>query len=396
VNVKDYLATYKGLREVATSPDGKMYNLFSFSDAYHQDFGDMIYVNREWLQAAGLKMPTTTEEYYQMLKTFKAKDMNGNGKADEIPFTLVFYTKNANWADLNFFGSFGLQMDNNANFFAVEKGKVVWEPSLVGFKNTLKYLNKLYSEGLLDQESYIQDRSQMQAKGAATPVVLGSYVSWFASNVGGKNAGLYDTMGPLKGPEGFQFSNWHPRAMMGGGAGVITNKAKSPEAAIRWLDYLLTPDINFQMSYGAEGEGTQKGADGIWRVLAPPAGVSPELLRMTTSPHHIIKLAPDRIKREMPAHFDLKDKMKREAFLPNAPVDRVLPVFYFSKEDQEVIDSLYPDIKSYTDQKWAEWVMKGTIDAEWDTFLKQLNTMGLPKVLAIYQKGYDALMALKK
>ena len=30
-------------------------------------------------------MPTTTEEFYEVLKAFKTQDPNGNGKADEIP-----------------------------------------------------------------------------------------------------------------------------------------------------------------------------------------------------------------------------------------------------------------------------------------------------------------------
>lgn len=30
-------------------------------------------------------MPTTTTEFYNVLKAFKEKDPNGNGKADEIP-----------------------------------------------------------------------------------------------------------------------------------------------------------------------------------------------------------------------------------------------------------------------------------------------------------------------
>ena len=118
--------------------------------------------------------------------------------------------------------------------------------------------------GFIAKEACIQDRSQLQAKGQTQPPVLGSYVSWFASNVGGPNAPLYQTMGPLKGPDGFQYSNWHPRAMMGGGPGVITSKCKSPEVAIRWLDTLYDPDINFQLGYGGIGEGTENGAEGVW------------------------------------------------------------------------------------------------------------------------------------
>jgi len=394
VNIQDYLETTQGLRALVTSPDGNIYNLFGFADAYHQDFGNMIYVNRDWLAAVGMDMPTTTEEFRAMLEAFKANDLNGNGVADEIPFGIVFYTRNQNWSDLNFFGSFGLQMDPGANFFAVEDGTIVWEPTLDGFRETISYLNSLYESGLIDQEAYIQDRSQLQAKGQANPIVLGAYTSWFAGNVGGTNGDHYDVMGPLTGPEGYSYSNWHPRASMSGGPGVITSSSEIPEVAIRWLDNLYDVDTNFQLGYGAEGEGTYKDDNGVWRILDPPAGITAELLRMTTSPHHIFKISPDRIQREMPDHFVTKDAAKRDMFLPNAPVDRALPVFYLPAADQEEFDALYADIKTYTDQKWAEWVMNGNIDREWDAFLAQLNRMGLETVLEIQQRGYDNLMNL--
>ena len=44
--VKGFLDATPGLTEVVTSPDGKIYNLFGFADAHHQDFGNMVYVNR--------------------------------------------------------------------------------------------------------------------------------------------------------------------------------------------------------------------------------------------------------------------------------------------------------------------------------------------------------------
>lgn len=122
---------------------------------------------------------------------------------------------------------------------------------------------------IIDQKAYVQDRSQLQAKGQANPIVLGAYTSWFAGNVGGTNGVHYDVMGPLSGPEGYSYSNWHPRAMMSGGPGVITESCTNPEVAIRRLDNLYDVDTNFQLGYGAEGEGTEKGSDGVWRILDP-------------------------------------------------------------------------------------------------------------------------------
>ena len=48
-----------------------------------QDF--QIFINHVWLEKLNLKMPTNTDELYEVLKAFKTKDPNGNGKADEIP-----------------------------------------------------------------------------------------------------------------------------------------------------------------------------------------------------------------------------------------------------------------------------------------------------------------------
>jgi putative aldouronate transport system substrate-binding protein len=117
---------------------------------------------------------------------------------------------------------------------------------------------------------------------------------------------------------------------------------------------------------------------------------------MTSSPHHIAKTYTGRLKVDLPPHFVQKNKAKDDLFMPNAPLDRALPVFYLPKADQEAFDALFADVKSYTEQKWAEWVTKGTVDREWDAHLKQLATMGLQKLLDIQQKGYDNLMKAKK
>ena len=37
---------------------------------------------------------------------------------------------------------------------------------------------------------------------------------------------------------------------------------------------------------------------------------------MTGSPQHIFQSSADRIKREMPAHFVLKDRLRKDTFLP--------------------------------------------------------------------------------
>ena len=39
-----------------------------------------MFIYEPWLDALGLEMPTTTEEFYKVLVAFRDMDPNGNGK----------------------------------------------------------------------------------------------------------------------------------------------------------------------------------------------------------------------------------------------------------------------------------------------------------------------------
>ena len=44
------------------------------------------FINKQWLDNLGLSMPTSIDEYYDVLVAFKEQDANGNGDPDdEIP-----------------------------------------------------------------------------------------------------------------------------------------------------------------------------------------------------------------------------------------------------------------------------------------------------------------------
>jgi putative aldouronate transport system substrate-binding protein len=47
------------------------------------------------------------------------------------------------------------------------------------------------------------------------------------------------------------------------------------------------------------------------------------------------------------------------------------------------------DVFKLVDQKFAEWIYKNSVDAQWDDYLKLLDQMGLPLMEKIYQQGYD-------
>ena len=79
-----------GLRDYITTPDGNIYSLPNVDGSLHVQYNMKLWLNTTWLDNLGLSMPTTTDEFYNVLKAFKEQDANGNGNPnDEIPFSTV-------------------------------------------------------------------------------------------------------------------------------------------------------------------------------------------------------------------------------------------------------------------------------------------------------------------
>ena len=66
-----------------------------------------------------------------------------------------------------------------------------------------------------------------------------------------------------------------------------------------------------------------------------------------------------------------------------------ITTFLFSAEESNQITSLTTEIVSFTNEKYASWMMNGGIEEEWDSYLTKLNDMGLQELLAVYQEGLD-------
>ena len=60
-----------------------------------------------------------------------------------------------------------------------------------------------------------------------------------------------------------------------------------------------------------------------------------------------------------------------------------------SNEELDQVAQPMTDINALVKQKLASWVVKGNIDAEWDTFTKQLDSLGLADIMGVYQTACD-------
>ena len=77
-----------------------------------------------------------------------------------------------------------------------------------------------------------------------------------------------------------------------------------------------------------------------------------------------------------------------EHYLPYAEPENY-PSVFFSVEELEEIGSIEADIKALVEQKRAEWITAGGVEGEWDGYVSQLESMGLERLVEIWQAGYD-------
>ncbi|WP_246218211.1 extracellular solute-binding protein [Litoribacterium kuwaitense] len=85
-NLKKRFEEYPSVKQGLTLPDGHIYSLptiYSFDALQMSGVG---WVRQDWLEQLNMDLPETTDEYYEYLKAVSTTDLNGNGKADEIPY----------------------------------------------------------------------------------------------------------------------------------------------------------------------------------------------------------------------------------------------------------------------------------------------------------------------
>ncbi|WNQ09507.1 extracellular solute-binding protein [Paenibacillus aurantius] len=114
-----------------------------------------INYRKDWLDAVGMQTPKTIDDFYNMLKAFKEKDPDGNGKNDTYGMVLVKWT--GQWAS----GFDTIKLWFGApNKWGVVDGKLVPEHQTAEYLEALKFMKKLYDEKLINQDFAVFDSAK--------------------------------------------------------------------------------------------------------------------------------------------------------------------------------------------------------------------------------------------
>lgn len=394
-NLKKLLEERPDLKAAITAPDGHIYGLPTWEENELGTNPFFHVINTEWLNKLGLKFPETLDEYTAALLAFKTQDPNGNGKADEIPLSFMHMQWCMDIAGL--FGAFGLP--DNLEHRIVRDGKVIFTATQPEYKEALKYFNeKWYKQGLIDPESFTQDAPQYLAKGKTPEATLGSYVWWEIEEVvGTEQAKNYALVPPLTGPTGKKSIGRGNGGGPGRNAFVITSENENPEVTMRWIDQQYEPYMAAQIHWGPIGVIYEKDASGKLVNLPLEEGVSMGEFRQKVAPNGAGVITKDHFKTivDMEPRAQQRKKDLEQYYEPFMEKENY-PTIFFLPEELDTINQFEPELIKYVNTQRAKFIVDGVTDAEWDSYVKTVEDMGLSKLMEIYQTALDRYKEAQK
>jgi putative aldouronate transport system substrate-binding protein len=389
-NIKAMFREEPAMEQFARAYDGKIYGLPQKMPRRPETY-TVMGINQDWLDKLNLKMPTTTEEFYTVLKAFKERDPNGNGIADEVPFSSGGFEDNGGVMPI--ISSFGVVDSMMDLWLSVTGGKVQYIAAQDGFREAVSYLRRLYAEGLLDQDFGALDWGMWLAKTnppVGSPDIVGVAGFWGRDIIFGERADHYSVLPPLKGPTGFQAWPRNTEFVQGSKyVAEIPSSSKNSEIIMRWLDVLYDPDTSLRLYYGTPA--VQGNGDGTYDIILPPAGsgIDNDTWIWGNSwgdmfPGYGGPSLTQKIRNDFIFGTQYNDKLVYAPYYKE-----FFPMAAQTPEETDDLSILRADIHGFAKEQTATWIVNGGVEREYDAFIQQLNNMGLSRMVEIYQSIYD-------
>lgn len=343
-------------------------------------------VRKDWLDALGMDVPVTYDDWTEMLKAFKEK------YNCEQPLTLP---SQGFWQLTQFASGFGAlnTMQNN-------NGTVEYGPMTEGWKQYLTLMNQWYTDGLIGPEYVTNDAFGMDtalAISGGTGAMFMVYTVTPVIEQGIEGGGDFVAV---------QLPVTKAGEVAQGGANdgklaakkiyVSTHvKDENLPQILSMLDYLYSDEGILLQSYGVEGDTYTVDENGKYvftdkilnnpetktSALAIDAYLCPANLQLTKDWSREYATTPED-QLEMCATWD-KDG--------NA---LLMPSITMSADENSVYSKKMVDVETYMKEMTNNFIMGVTsIEDNWDTYVQTMKDMGVEEAIAAQQAALDRYMS---
>lgn len=435
-NAYGKLAEYAG---VFTLPNGAIYSMPRLSGrVYYTSLGSYpttrCFVNTKWLEQCNLEMPTTLDGFIDMLRAFKGVTSE-SGETWPV-CSIASFIEDVIWNALGFYGSNeGANTAWDGTDFAIRDGKLELPCYTEQYKEFLKYMNILYSEGLIHPDHFTLD--EITKRGMMSEGLCGVFCDWTMALSQTTDAYAdYVCYSPLSSD-----SCEKPVGSLGvvvGSSGISASaKTEHPELIAKIVDYMYT-DMGSMLYNNGPMQGTEEclgvvdgwyldeqgnfctkkvddgeieGFDVYRMAYIYPAQAAP-----------IDLSAADRTAKKL-AGYDSKEEIKQvtdavtgtvmdvpmnnpyntpsadaqwRVTSTNAWIDNVtavsLPAVFLSEEENTRVTDLATAIETYVSAETTKFIIGTRSMDEVDAFFEKLRALGVEEYCEIYRNAYSSYL----
>lgn len=295
------------------------------------------------------------------------------------------------------------------------EGTIINSMSDERLREALRYINKLYSEGLIYEGTLTQKNEQMKklVENPDAPLVgavTAGYGGQFASTIGDERYQMYRPLEPLKGPDGTQYCLSVPQYPTQG-AFVVTTACEEPEVAMQWANVLYTDESMLNIFNGKEdvawrwaeeGESDFNGEPAIWTALIPYGGDVGKTRNDCWTQMGIFNFsAAMRMGQSIDPTTDpysaegmeyMLHTTTRDLYEPYAHDELAFPLLKHTADELSEVTILRAEYDTYYSDMMFNFISgKWDLDKDWQTHLDNLETYKVSRLLEIYQTAYDRM-----
>ncbi|MDR2618984.1 MAG: extracellular solute-binding protein, partial [Treponema sp.] len=386
------------VRRTLTAPDGKIYVLAAIVDARSNVNFPSFSIRKDWLAKLGLNEPETINDWNAMLKAFKTRDPNGNGKADEIPLSQAKAASISSSGIHTFATAWGLHLYSQDGWYADASDKVAYDWIDPRLKEYLAEMNKWWTEGLIDPEFATQNSEQYTAK------VIGDIVG-----ASGGNFSMIHPQWNQRMQQSFPGAHWENTPPPLGPRGdrflirenpteatyfAITRDCKDPVTAIKWFDYMYASEEGqiLMANFGIEGltfdyiDGKPQLSDTVLKYERG-SGLGMEIQGMNSGSFPRV-LKPEMIEQRFLIYPDEVAAGRRASQYYIPP----FPVIMATDEETSALRSIMADINTLRDEYILDFITGRKNLSQFDQYISQIKSLGIDRAIAIKQAQYDRYM----
>ncbi len=393
-NITKYLNEHPDIAKECSTDDGTYY-CFPMLRGYSYENNPLLF-SEGWvwrmdiLNKAGItEVPETPEELYATLVA--VKDLV------EIPVAI---------RPDHISRVFGPGFDSWDEFY-VEDGKVHYGYIEQNRYEYLKFVHKLYAEGLLDNDYLALNKKNLGVKvlnnqccGAYAPG--GSGIGTWLPQMQAENPEVQLVSARPISPEKGRLSKFAKMSTVymttAASSAAITTSCKNIEAAAKLLDYAYGEEGHLLANFGIEGV-TYEMVDGYPTytdfVMKNPDGLSmsqvmAEYMRCSTNGAMIQDTRYIEQYYELP---ELQDAIKLWAQTDYGKY--IMPPVTVSSENAAESAAILNQVKTYADEMETKFITGAVelTDAAFAEFVAQIKAFGIEKAIEIEQEAYEAYMA---